>query len=435
MPATLPEQRPESAKVTGAGAPGPLAAWQFRDYRRLIIGQGVATVGRQMQGVALTYQVYQLHHSTIELGALGLVRLIPALAFALLGGVLADRIDRRSLLLITQPALLICALALAFTTRAGWANLAVIYAIAALTATISTVDEPAREALLPTLVPREHLANALAWDITIAKVAAIAGPAIGGLAIGAIGLWGTYTAEAATFAVMIFAIAGLHARLGAAAPDAPQGWHAAVEGFRFIRRNNLILGIMSLDLLANFWGSATILLPVLADRVFEIGPTGLGFLYSAEAAGAVIGATALTTLAHRVRRPGWPLLGALAIYGLATVGLGLSRTLPVAFLALAAIGLADTVGMAFRSQILQLATPNALRGRVTAAEQLFTGGGPQAGQIEAGAVAARFGAPMAVVSGGIACVISVALIAWLVPSIRRYERDTELAEGAGEVLA
>lgn len=423
MPAAQTDERPASAVAAAEASPGPFAAWRHRDYRLLITGQGIATLGRQMQTVALTYQVYELRHSTLDLGALGLARMIPALAFAIFGGVLADRIDRRRLLLLAEPALLCCSLALALATRSGWATLGVILAIAAIAATIGTVDEPAREALLPTLVPRAHLANALAWDITVGKVASIAGPAIGGLAIGAVGLAGTYALEVCAIAALIGTVLGLHARHGAAAPDAPHGWHAAMEGLRFVRRNDLVFGVMALDFLANFWGSATILLPVLADRVFRIGPTGLGFLYSASAIGSVVGAATLTAVSHRVRTPGWWLLGALAAYGLATVGLGLARTLPAAFLALAAIGLADTVGMTFRSQIMQLATPNSMRGRVTATEQLFTGGGPQAGQVEAGAVAARFGASFAVISGGLACILSVAVIAWLIPAIRLYERE------------
>jgi len=410
-----------AAQSLPPAAPGPFVAWQHRDYRLLVIGQGVASLGRRMQGVALTYQVYQLHHSTLELGILGLVRLIPAILFALLGGVLADRVDRRQLLLRTEPALLGCALALAVATQAGWANLAVIYAIAALAATVGTIGEPAREALLPALVPRAHLANALSWHITVAEVTAIAGPAIGGLLLAYIGIAGVYGLEVVSFAVVIATLLAMRARLGAAASaDGPSGWHAAIEGFRFIRGNEMILGIMALDLLANFWGSATILLPALADQVFHVGPTGLGLLFAAPAVGALIGAAAMTAVAHRVRKPGWPLLGALAAYGLCTVGLGLASSLPLALLALAGVGLADTIGMTFRSQILQLATPNALRGRVTAAEQLFTGGGPQAGQLEAGLVAARFGTPFAVVSGGLACILSVALIAWLVPTFRRY---------------
>ena len=405
--------------------PGPFAAWRHRDYRLLIAGQGIGSLGGQLQGVALAYQVYSLHQSPLELGGLGLVRLIPNLVFSLGGGVLADRVDRRRLLLLTEPALLCCALALAVATYMGWATLWIIYAITALAATIGTVGEPTRDALLPALVPRAHLANALSWAITVGSVMAIAGPAIGGLALGALGVAGTYMVEAIAIAIAIGTLAAMRARLGAAAASETTGWHAALEGLRFVRGNTIILGVMALDFLANFWGSATILLPVLADRVFHVGPTALGLLYAAPAVGSVLGAAAMTALSHRLRRPGWPLLGALALYGLATVGLGLAREVPLAFLALIGVGLADTVGMTFRSQILQLATPNALRGRVTAAEQLFTGGGPQAGQLEAGVVAARLGAPFAIISGGLACIISVALVAWLVPAIRRYDLGAE----------
>lgn len=421
MSDTSHDQREDADTVTAATPTGPFAVWQHRDFRLLVIGQCIATLGRQMQTVAITYQIYQLHHSALDLGLLGLVRLIPMLVFSLVGGVMADQVDRRRLLLITQPILLCCSVALILTTLAGWASLAVIYAITAISATIGTVDDPTRDALLPALVPRNHLASALSWNITLAEVATIVGPALGGLAIGVVGIAATYGGEAFSFVVVIATLLGMRARLGAAAIDGPRGWHAAVEGLRFVRGNDIVLAIMSLDFFATFWGSATVLLPVFADRTLHVGPTGLGILFSAPAVGSVLGAVAMTAVSHRVRRPGWPLLCAIAAYGLATAGFGLTRTFPLALLFLAAIGLTDTVGMTFRSQILQLLTPDALRGRVTAAEQLFTGGGPQAGQLKAGVVAARFGTPFSIVSGGVACVLTVVIIAWFVPAIRRYQ--------------
>lgn len=423
MSGTSPESRGIAATTPISPRPGPFAAWQHPDYRLLVIGQCVATLGRQMQAVAITYQVYQLHHSALELGLLGLARLVPMFVFSLVGGVLADRVDRRRLLLVTQPTLLCCSLMLILTTLTGWASLAVIYAITAIAATIGTVDDPTRDALLPALVPRAHLANALSWNITLSEVATIAGPALGGLALGVVGIAGTYGGEALSFVVVIATLLAMRARLGAASVDGAGGWRAAVEGLRFVRGNDIVLAIVSLDFFATFWGSATVLLPVYADKILHVGPTGLGILFSAPAVGSVLGAAAMTAVSHRIRRPGWPLLGAIAAYGLATVGFGLARTVPLALLFLAGIGMADTVGMTFRSQILQLLTPDALRGRVTAAEQLFTGGGPQAGQLKAGAVAARFGTPFSVVSGGVACIVTVAIIAWLVPAIRRYHAD------------
>ncbi len=423
MPGSLPGSPDGAGALATAARPGPFAALRHRDYRLLLGGEFVSTLGKQMQTVAISYQVYQLHHSAVELGLLGLVRLIPVLLFSLAGGVIADQVDRRRLLLVTQPALLCCSLALILTTATGRANIGVIYVITAIAATIGTVDSPTRQALLPGLVPREHLRNALSWDITTAEMATIAGPALGGLALGAVGIAGTYGFEAASFVAVIVAFACLRARLGAAA-GGPTGWRAAVEGLRFIRGNDIVLAIMSLDFFATFWGSATVLLPVFADKILHVGPTGLGILFSAPAVGSVIGAVAMTAVSHRIRKPGWPLLGAVAAYGLATVGFGFSRSMPLALLFLAGTGLTDTVSMTFRHQILQLLTPDALRGRASAAHQLFAGGGPQLGQMEAGVVAARFGTPFSVVSGGVACIATVALIALLVPAIRRYRAQT-----------
>lgn len=413
-------QSGETATVVVVPPPGAFTALRYRDYRLLLTGQFVATIGQQMQTVAITYQVYQLHHSALDLGLLGLFRLIPVVAFSIVGGVAADRVDRRRLLLVTQPALLLCSLALILATVAGWASIGVIFAITAVAATMGTMAAPARQAFLPALVPREHLANALSWNITLSEVATIAGPALGGLAIGAIGIAGTYAFEAASFVVVIITLLLMHIRLGPAADGSP-GWRAALEGLRFVRGNSIIAAIMSLDFFATFWGSATVLLPVYADKVLHVGPTGLGILFSAPAVGSVLGAVAMTAVSHRIRRPGWPLLCAVAGYGLATIGVGFSRSMPLALLFLAGTGLADTVSMTFRHQILQLLTPDALRGRVSAAHQLFAGGGPQLGQLEAGVVAARYSTPFSIASGGIACVLTVGIIAWLVPAIRRYD--------------
>ena len=420
-----PQHQPgETATVVTVPHPGAFTALRYRDFRLLLTGQFVATIGQQMQTVAITYQVYQLHHSALDLGLLGLFRLIPVLAFSLVGGVAADRVDRRRLLLITQPALLLCSLALVLATVAGLASIGVIFGITAIAATMGTMASPARQAFLPALVPREHLANALSWNITLSEVAMIGGPALGGLALGAIGIAGTYAFETGSFVVVIVALLFMNVRLGAAAAGGPPGWRAALEGLRFIQSNSIIAAIMSLDFFATFWGSATVLLAVYADKVLHVGPTGLGILFSAPAVGSVLGAIAMTALSHRIRKPGWPLLCAVAAYGLATVGFGFSRSMPLALLFLAGTGLADTVSMTFRHQILQLLTPDALRGRASSAHQLFAGSGPQLGQLEAGVVATRYGAPVSIVTGGVACILSVAIIAWLVPAIRRYHINT-----------
>ncbi len=398
----------------------PFIALQHRDYRLLLFGRAVNTVGRQMQTVAIAYQVYHLRGSALDLGLIGLFRVVPVVAFSLVGGVLADSVDRRRLMLLTQPALMLCSAVLAATTLAGAANLGVIYAITFVAAAAGALDMPARQAIIPALVPREHLPNALSWNITTMQVAMIAGPALGGIAIGLIGVGGTYCLDAASFLAVIAALAFMRARLGIADAGGQKGWRAAREGVRFIRSNTIVSSVMSLDFCATFWGSATVLLPVFADRVLHVGTAQLGILFSAPAVGSVVGAVAMTALANRVTKPGWPLLLAVAAYGATTVGFGLAHTFPVALLFLAGTGLTDTVSMTLRHQILQLLTPNALRGRVTAANQVFVQGGPQLGQLEAGAVAAGFGSPFSVVSGGVACVLTVAVIGWMAPAIRRY---------------
>ena len=401
----------------------PFVALQHRDYSLLLLGRFVSTIGRQIQTVAIAYQVYQFHHSALQLGLIGVFRILPVVVFSLVGGMLADVVDRRRLMLITQPALMACSTGLALLTAGGLINLGVIYGFTFVTAAMGALDMPARQAIIPALVPREHLPNALSWNITVMQVAMIAGPAVGGLAIGAIGLAGAYGCDAAGFLAVIVTLLLMRARLGAAAVDGPRGWKAAVQGLGFIRKNDIVLSVMSLDFFATFWGSATILLPVFADRILHVGPTGLGILYSAPAVGSVLGAVGMTAVSNRIRKPGLPLLVAVAAYGLATVGFGFARTMPLAILFLAGAGLADTISMTFRHQILQLLTPNALRGRVTAANQVFVQGGPQLGQLEAGAVAAGFGAPFSVISGGVACVLTVILIGWKVPGIRQYRNE------------
>lgn len=416
-----PTANPAGPEEDGPEEPlGPFVALRHYDFSLLLLGRFVNTLGRQMQTVAIAYHVYQLTNSPLQLGLLGLFRVLPVFVFSFFGGMLADTVDRRRLLLLTQPILLGCSAALALLTALGAVNIFAIYGLTFLTAAAGSLDMPARQALIPNLVPRKHLPNALSWNITAMQVATIAGPALGGVTIAALGFAWTYAIDAISFLAVIAALLLMRARPGAAATS-QRNWRTAIEGLGFIRRNPIIMAVMGLDFGATFWGSATVLLPIFADDILRVGATGLGLLSSAPAVGALIGAVGMTLISNRIRRPGLPLLLAVIAFGLATVGFGLSRNVPLAFLFLAGTGLTDTISMTLRHQILQLLTPDALRGRVTAANQVFVQGGPQLGQLEAGAVAAAFGAPISVASGGIACVITVLIIALAVPAIRRYE--------------
>lgn len=408
----------------------PFIALKHRDFVLLLLGRFVNTLGRQVQTVAIILQIYQLTKDPQQLGLLALFRVVPVIAFSLAGGVLADAIDRRRLLLITQPILLVCSAFLAVITALGQVSVPAIYAITFVSAAAGALDMPARQALIPTLVPRIHLPNALSWNITAMEVATIAGPALGGIVVARAGFAWAYGIDAASFLAVIAALLLMHIRPGAAASRETRGWRAALAGLRFIRQNPIIMAVMGLDFGATFWGSATVLLPVIADQVLHVDEAGVGTLLSAPAIGALLGAGGMTLISNRIRKPGLPLLLAVVGYGLATVGFGASKTFWIAFLFLAGTGLMDTVSMTLRHQILQLLTPDSLRGRVTAANQVFVQGGPQLGQFEAGTLARYTSSSFSIISGGVACVLTVVVIGLLVPAIRRYEIRHERLEPA-----
>ncbi len=389
------------------------------DFRLLWAGEFVSTMGTQMQTVALGWQLYLLTGSALQLGTLGLMRAIPTIAFALVGGTLADRRDRRMLLLLTQALLGLLAGALAIATMADRASVALIYVVTVLTATVSCFDDPARQALIPALVPRKHLPQALTLNILSHNIAAVVGPAVGGLAIAGFGLSATYWLDAASFGAVLLALVLMRQR-----PELPVvtqgGLESVREGLRFVRRNPVILGLMTLDFLATLAGASMVLMPIFADQILNVGESGLGLLYSAPAAGAVAGGIVLTLL--RVpRRPGRMVMIAVAAYGVAMAVFGLSNSFALALVALAATGVADTVSMTFRHTVRQMATPDALRGRMAAVHSVFAGGGPELGNFEAGVAARYLGVQPAVFIGGVACVALAGVYSIAFPQLRDYD--------------
>lgn len=406
-----PRQRPERAT----------AALKHRDFRLLWSGQFVSTLGSQMQSVALGWHIYQLTGSPLQLGLLGLMRAIPTIAFSLVGGALADARDRRRLLIVTQAILAAFSAVLAIATQAEFVSVGLIYAVTLLSATADCFDDPARQALIPNLVPRHRLPQALTLNILAGNVATIAGPAVGGVAIAAFGLGFTYWLNVVSFGAVIAALLVMRAR-----PAVPVmtrgGLHAVIDGLRFVRQNPVILSLMTIDFLATFFGSALVLLPIFASDILDVGPQGMGFLYSAPAFGAVLGGLVLTALPVS-RRPGRMVLGSIACYGLAITAFGAAPTFLVALLSLGASGVADTVSMTFRHTIRQLATPDHLRGRIASVHAVFSGGGPELGDFEAGVTARLFGPQTAVIAGGIAVVLVAGGAALFSPRIRDFTLD------------
>jgi MFS family permease len=370
-----------------------------------------------MQTVAMGWQVLQLTNSPLSLGLLGLFRAGPAVIFSLAGGTLADAIDRRRLLLITQPLMLLTSLALTVATFTHVITPAMIYAIVFVSAAAQALDDPARQAIVPGLVPREHLMNAYSWDIAGSQVASLAGPTVGGFVIAGFGVGAVYSIDATAYLVIIAALLLMHARIepGGRRP----GIDAVKEGLRFVRHHDIALPVMLLDFFAMFFGSAVALLPVYARDILHVGAEGLGWLSAAEAIGGAAGAVVLTVIGT-ARRPGGPLIWAVIAYGACSAAFGLSRNFWLSMALLAGTGIADTVSMVMRRSIIQLSTPDELRGRVTSANMIFVLSGPQLGQLESGAVATWASPTVSVVSGGIGAAVAGIVLAAAVPAIRKY---------------
>ena len=391
-----------------------------RDFRLLWIGQVVSGLGRQVTTIVLPYQLYVLTGTPLAIGALALVQVVPIMAFSLGGGVVADAVDRRRLLLLTQAGLAAASVALAGLALLPATPVLAIYAVAFLAAGLGAIDQPARSSAVPRLVPRVRLAAAIALGQLNFQAAGVVGPAIGGLVLATLGIAACYVFDAITFAAAIGAlvlIAPIPPAHGAVRPSLS----AIAEGLRFARRRRAILATFAVDLNAMIFGMPTALFPILALDVFRVGPAGLGLLAAAPAAGAVIGAL-LTGWVGRVRRTGRAVLWASAGWGLAIVAFGLCTfSFPLALVFLAAAGAADVITAVLRSAIVQLITPDGLRGRVTSIHILVVTGGPRLGDVEASAVASLAGAQLSVVSGGLLCLVGLAAIVRSFPELAAFD--------------
>jgi MFS family permease len=349
--------------------------------------------------------------------------------FSLISGVAADALDRRMLMLVTQSVMAVLALLLGILSLNGLAVVWPIYMLAAVSSAVGAFDLPARQALLPTLVPREDLPNAISLNTIAMQTASVAGPAFGGAMIyfGNVG-W-VYVVNALSFLFVIVALLMMRPS-NHRAPEPPSSrpqrsdfsTAAALEGLRFVFHTPLIRSAMLLDFFATFFSSATALLPIFAQDVLQVGARGYGWLYAAPAAGALVTSGIMIRAVDWIEHRGRVLVGAVLVYGLATVVFGLSTTFWLTFACLAMTGAADTVSMVFRNLIRQLETPDYLRGRMIGVNMVFFMGGPQLGELEAGLVANWLGPVVSVVSGGIGCIISTTWLAARTPALRAYSR-------------
>ncbi len=406
-----------------------------RDYRRLFAGQSVAYLGSQLTTVAIPFQVYELTHSSLAVGMIGLVSLVPLITLSLFGGAVADAVDRRKLLVATQVALGLTSAVLALNALRPHPSLWPIYACAALAAGLAGVDLPTRQAILPNLVPREKFAAAASLSQVLFQVGSVAGPALAGLIIAQVSLAAAYWIDAATAAA---AIAGALA----ISPQPPEGGgrkaglSSIQEGLAFLKGKRLLLGTFLIDINAMVFGMPRALFPALGTGLYHGGPATVGLLYAAPGAGALIGA--LTTgWVGRVKQQGKAVILAVMAWGAAIAGFGLTPWLPLGLLLLALAGAADVVSAVFRSTILQLSAPDQLRGRLSSVHIAVVTGGPRVGDAEAGGVAALTTPQISVVSGGLACVAGALILAKALPDLARHQapynrgREPDHGNGAG----
>jgi MFS family permease len=439
LPTLYPYQRPRE-KRGGADAAHNRShivfpALQHRNFRLLWLGLLVSFSGNFMQTAAILWHVSLLappDHRALALGMVGLVRVVPVVGFSLLSGVAADALDRRRLMIITQSLMAALAVVLAALTFHGLSAVWPIYVLAACSSAAGAFDLPARQSLVPNLVPPEHLASAITLNTIMVQVASVAGPALGGLVIATGGVAWVYAINAATFLVVIAALLMMRmpAADGTAADGSKRGHFtiaAALEGLRFVFRAPLIRSTMLLDFFATFFSSATALLPIFAQDILHVGARGYGWLYAAPAVGAVVTSALMVRGVDHIERRGHALVASVMVYGAATTAFGLSRMFWLTFACLAATGAADTVSMVFRNLIRQLETPDRLRGRMVGVNMVFFMGGPQLGELEAGLVANALGPTFAVVTGGLGCLIATAWLAARTPALRAYRRSA----GAG----
>jgi MFS family permease len=403
--------------------PSAFAALRHRDFRLLWLGQIISVTGSQMQFVAINWHVYLLSKSALALGLVGLFRGVPIIVCSLMGGVVADALNRKRLMMITQSVMLATAASLAVATIFGLKSVWPIYLLSAIASAANAFDVPARQSLMPSLVPAEDFPNAVSLGIVVFNVATIGGPALAGFILAESGPALIYSVNAMSFIAVMVALLGMRV---SGSPELQGGRRDALsfgalkEGLRFVRRTPIIVQTMTLDFAATFFASATLLLPIFAKERLHVDARGYGFLAAAPAIGSVVTALLMARIGS-FRREGRLVVASVAVFGIATAAFGVSTIFWVSLLMLAITGAADTVSTVLRQTIRQLVTPDHIRGRMTAINMMFFMGGPQLGELEAGALAAIIGAPLSVVVGGLGSVVCACIAAVKSKSLMEYE--------------
>jgi MFS family permease len=399
-------------------------ALHHRRFRLLWAGMAISIAGSQMQVWALFWHIRTLTDQPIALGGIGLARILPIIFFSLIGGAVADVANRRRILFITQAVMAGVALTLAYFTIEGSLTIWHIYGLTAIQAVAISFDTPARQSLVPNLVPARDLSNAYSMQSIAHQTGAIVGPALSGLVIAYWGQAYTYLINGFSFMSVILALI----LMGPIAQQVQRTQNGAIslgairEGLQFILGHPIILATMLLDFFATFFSSANTLMPIIAVDILHVGALEYGWLSAAQSIGAVTAALVISQL-PTIRRQGPVFLTAVLAFGLSTIAFGFTRTFPLAMLALVFIGASDSVSTIIRNTIRQLQTPDYIRGRMVSINQIFFMGGPQLGEVEAGVVAQLLGAPFAIISGGVGCILAVGWVVRRFPHLRTFNGD------------
>jgi len=398
-------------------------ALKHRRFFYLWLGLLISVAGTQMQIWAIFWHIRELTDKPIALGGVGLARILPVIIFSLIGGAVADSLNRTKIMFVTQSCAALLAITLGLLTQFGQITIWHIYALTALNAVAIAFDGPARQALVPNLVPAKDLPNAFSMTSIAFQTGSIIGPALSGIIIAFAGQQAVYYFNGFSFFAVIIALVLIG--------DVPQkisesgkvvSWTAIREGIHFILSKEIIISTMMLDFVATFFASANTLMPIIARDILKVGVVEYGWLSAAQSVGAVLAALVISQLGE-LRRQGRIFLGSVVVFGAATILFGMSNSVILAWFALAVTGAADAVSTIIRNTIRQLQTPDHIRGRMTSVNQIFFQGGPQLGEVEAGVVAQLFGAPAAIISGGIACVLGMSMIVRKWPALLTYNGD------------
>jgi len=388
-------------------------------FRNYIFGAFFSEAGNQMQTVAVAWQVYEITRNPAALALIGLSHILPILGLSLIGGVAADKIDRKKILIISQSTMAILAFSLFSLTSLNLINEWIIYGVLLLSGIAQAFSMPARQAILPNLVPGKFFMNAISLHTLQFQTATMTGPAVAGLMIAGFGVASVYLFNSVSFLIFIASILSIKKSLNVEHSDVEFNLKSIKEGIHFVFKTPILYSTMILDFLATFFGTANILMPVFAKDILHVGPQGLGLLYSAPALGGVIAGIMLSSI-PKIKNQGKIILGSVILYGLATIGFGLSKVLPISLVFLVLVGFGDMTSTIIRNTIRQMVTPDRLRGRMVSIMRMFFQGGPQLGEIEAGLLAKAIGGGPTVIIGGVGVVLITTFIAFKNKNLRNY---------------